>query len=223
MTVRVLLFTRYPRPGSAKTRLGAAVGMGRAAALQTAFIRDELAMLENLEARVRVCCEPSTPLQTYRDLFGERFEYAAQRGDGLGERMLSALHDALGQGEDRAVLIGSDLPDLPAGQVQAAFTALRSAALCLGPAPDGGFHLLGLSAPMPPGVFADVAWGGPHVLARTLDNCRRLGLEPALLEPWPDVDTPADLAAYARRNRDAHTRTMACIREFNLAPEAWKS
>lgn len=223
MTVRVLLFTRYPRPGSAKTRLGATVGMELAAALQTAFIRDELAMLETLGASVRVCCEPSTPLQAYRELFGKRLEYAAQRGADLGERMQGALHDALDAGEGRAVLIGSDLPDLPAAHVQAAFDALGSAPLCLGPAPDGGFHLLGLSAPMPPGVFAGVAWGGPHVLARTLENCRRLGLDPALLEPWPDVDTSADLASYARRNRDGRTRTMACIRAFNLAPEAWKS
>ena len=221
--MRVLLFTRYPRPGAAKTRLGAAIGMERAADLQAAFIHDELRMLESLGVRVRACCEPSTPLQAYRDLFGERLEYVVQRGTDLGERMQNALHDALDAGEGRAVLIGSDLPDLPAGHVRAAFAALGSTALCLGPAPDGGFHLLGLSAPMPPGVFAGVDWGGPHVLARTLDNCRRQGLGPAVLETWPDVDTPLDLAAYARRNRDAHTRTMARIREFNLVPEAWKS
>lgn len=223
MNVRVLLFTRYPRPGSAKTRLGAVVGMERAAALQAAFIRDELRMIESLGADVTLCCEPSTPLEAYRDLFGTRPEYAVQRGADLGERMRNALHDALETGEHGAVLIGSDLPDLPTGHVGQAFAALGQSRLCLGPSPDGGFHLLGLSSPLPAETFAGVHWGGPNVLSRTLDNCRRLGLEPALLEPWPDVDTVADLAAYARRNRDADTWTMACIRTLDLVPEAWKT
>lgn len=221
--MRVLLFTRYPRPGAVKTRLGAVVGMDRAAALQTAFIRDELRMLQSLGARVTVCCEPSTPTDAYRALFGPHHDYAAQRGADLGERMLGALHDALDTGEPGAVLIGSDLPDLPAGSIDKAFDALTQSALCLGPTPDGGFHLLGLAAPLPADVFAGVSWGGPHVLARTLDNCRRHGLPPILLDPWPDVDTVEDLADYARRNRDVDSQTMACIRRFNLVPDAWKS
>jgi rSAM/selenodomain-associated transferase 1 len=222
VNVRVLLFTRFPRPGSAKTRLGAAVGMEQAAALQTAFIRDELRMIESLGAGATICCEPSTPLDAYRDLFGTHHEYAVQRGADLGERMLATLNETLADGCRAAVLIGSDLPDLPAGQVRAAFAALHGATVCLGPSPDGGFHLIGAAAPLPDALFDGVPWGGPNVLARTLDNCRRLGLEPALLEPWPDVDTVADLAAYARRNRDADTWTMACIRTFDLVPEAWK-
>lgn len=221
--MRVLLFTRYPRPGAAKTRLGAAVGMDRAAALQTAFIRDELRMLQALGTRVTICCEPSTPTGEYRALFGPHHDYADQRGADLGERMLGALRDALEASEPGAVLIGSDLPDLPAGHVEKAFAALEQAPLCLGPSPDGGFHLLGLAAPLTPDIFAGVPWGGPHVLARTLDNCRRLGLAPILLGPWPDVDTAEDLADYARRNRDADSQTMACIRRFNLVPDAWKS
>lgn len=221
--MRVLLFTRYPRPGAAKTRLGAVVGMDRAAALQTAFIRDELRMLQSLGARVTVCCEPSTPTGEYRALFGPHHDYAPQRGADLGERMLGALRDVLDAGEPGAVLIGSDLPDLPAGHVAKAFAALAQAPLCLGPSPDGGFHLLGLTAPLPADVFAGVSWGGQHVLARTLDNCRRLGLAPIILDPWPDVDTVEDLADYARRNPHADTQTMACIRRFNLVPHAWKS
>ena len=221
--MRVLLFTRYPRPGAAKTRLGAVVGMDRAAALQTAFIRDELRMLQAMGARVTVCCEPSTPTGEYRALFGPHHDYADQRGSGLGERMLIALRDVLDTGEPGAVLIGSDLPDLPAEHIKKAFAALGQAHLCLGPTPDGGFHLLGLAAPLPADVFAGVSWGGPHVLARTLDNCRRHGLPPILLDPWPDVDTVEDLADYARRNRDADSQTMACIRRFNLVPDAWKS
>jgi uncharacterized protein len=60
-----------------------------------------------------------------------------------------------------AVLIGSDLPDLPDRHISsAAFAALRDAQVCLGPATDGGFYLLGLREPLPPDIFDGVVWGG---------------------------------------------------------------
>jgi hypothetical protein len=219
--MRVLLFTRYPRPGAAKTRLGASIGMERAAALQAAFVRDELHMLRELGVDTTLCCEPSVPLAGYRSLFGEGPDYEEQRGADLGERMLHALHTALDRGEERVVLIGSDLPDLPGEHIQAAFEALCTNRLCVGPAPDGGFHLLGLSAPLPPDVFRGVAWGASEVLKRFLANAA--GLAPAVLKPWPDVDTSRDLADYARRNRHRDTHTMDLIRTFNLAPQAWNT
>lgn len=219
--MRVLLFTRYPLPGRAKTRLGAGVGHGHAAHLQAAFVLDELRTLSALGADVTVCCDPMAAVDDFQALFGPGPAYVPQRGADLGERMLNALHDALHGNPTGAVLIGSDLPDLPASRLAAAFAALASAPICLGPAPDGGFHLVGLSAPQPPGLFDAVDWGGADVLARTLANCSAMGLEPAILEPWPDVDTLGDLMEYARRNRDRQTWTMDYIRSHGLVPEAW--
>ena len=219
--MRVLLFTKYPEPGRAKTRLGADIGHEHAAGLQTAFVLDELRTLAGLGADVTLCCDPMAGLDDYRARFGPGPAYRLQRGADLGLRMLAALNDALTSGP--AVLIGSDLPDLPAGHVAAAFDALTEASVCLGPAPDGGFHLLGLSEPQHAALFAGVAWGTSDVLARTLDNCAALGLSPAILAPWPDVDTIQDLREYARRNRHTQTRTMDYIRTHELVPEAWKN
>ena len=219
--MHVLLFTKYPMPGRAKTRLGACIGHGHAASLQAAFVLDELRTLTALGAHVTLCCDPMAALDDYRERFGQGPAYRLQLGADLGERMLEALNDALVDGP--AVLIGSDLPDLPAAHLREAFAALADAPVCLGPAPDGGFHLLGLSAPQPPALFAGVTWGEADVLARTLGNCAALGLSPAVLESWPDVDTEADLRDYARRNRHAETRTMDYIRTHGLVPDAWKS
>ncbi len=219
--MRVLLFTRYPRPGAAKTRLGARIGMDRAADLQTAFVRDELHMLRSLGADTTLCCEPAVPLDEYRNLFGEGPDYAAQRGENLGERMLQALHAALDRGEESVVLIGSDLPDLPPEHIRAAFEALATNRLCVGPSPDGGFHLLGLSAPLPENIFHEIAWGSSGVLKRFLANAA--SLSPAVLDPWPDVDTFEDLMNYVRRNRNRSTHTMERIRTFSLASETWKN
>jgi rSAM/selenodomain-associated transferase 1 len=219
--MRVLMFTKYPAPGRVKTRLAKSIGLEHAAGLQTAFIRDELDMLRTLGAPVTLCCDPLAPLSEYRSLFGPHHFYAIQHGADLGERMLHALHSALEKSVG-AVLIGSDLPDLPATHLRQAFAALKTAPLCLGPAPDGGFYLLGLSQPLPHGIFEAVPWGSAEVLTRTLANCEARGLHPQLLAPWPDVDTLPDLLDYAHRNRHALTHAMNYIRAHELAADAWK-
>jgi hypothetical protein len=227
--VRVVLFTKFPVPGQVKTRLARDIGPEHAAGLQTTFVRDELAMLSSLDAAVTLCCAPDRDLDEYRHLFGPGPEYRIQRGADLGERMLRALDEALASDPDGAVLIGSDLPDLPAGHIRDACAALATGTLCLGPAPDGGFYLLGARLPVPRNFFQGVAWGNETVLAQTLANCRQLNLTPSLLSPWPDVDTWDDLQAFITRNTGRWSRTMDYVRSHGLLqstrkdPEsAWK-
>ncbi len=228
--MRVVLFTKFPVPGLVKTRLAKRVGPLHAAGLQTAFVRDELAMLSTLGMAVTLCCAPDRNLDEYQALFGPGPDYRLQRGADLGERMLRALEEALATDPDKAVLIGSDLPDLPAGHIGNACAALASSTLCLGPAPDGGFCLLGARHPLPRNIFRNVTWGGGQVLEQTLANCQGLNLTPALLPPWPDVDTWDDLQAFITRNTGRWSQTMAYVLAHGLLedvpknPEpAWKA
>ena len=219
--MRVLLFSKFPEPGMVKTRLARSVGAENAAKLQRAFIEDQLRMLSELGASVTMCCDPLRPLSDYKGLFGGDVEYAPQQGGDLGQRMLHALHQSLRKSET-ALLVGSDLPDLPGQFLTEAQKALRSAQVCLGPATDGGFYLLGLREPLPADIFRDVAWSGPLVLQTTLANCAAKNLSIHLLPTWPDVDTIEDLRAYARRNHGRPTRTMARIHDLGPWREAWK-
>ena len=219
--MRVLVFTKYPQPGMVKTRLGQTVGLECAAKLHEAFIQDELRMLSEIGAEVTMCCDPSLPLADYKRLFGPGIGYCPQQGANLGERMLHALHLALRENET-AVLIGSDLPDLPGPHLAEAFAALRAAQVCLGPATDGGFYLLGLREPLPADIFSGVSWSGPQVLKKTRANFTAAGLFHHLLPAWPDVDTLDDLSAYAARNRNKKSRTMDLIRALGLVENAWK-
>ncbi|NLW81367.1 MAG: glycosyltransferase [Desulfovibrionales bacterium] len=212
--MRVIVFTKFPRPGLVKTRLARSIGFDHAAALQAAFLRDELDMLAGLNAAVTLCCDPVVPLREYMDLLGRGFCYTEQCGADLGQRMICTMNAALEDGP--ALLIGSDLPDLPRTSIAEAWEMLDHASVCLGPTPDGGFHLLGLRRPLPQEVFAGVRWGAPDVLARSLGNFSALGIGPRLLPSWPDVDTHMDLLDYARRNQDSSAHTMVYIREHNL-------
>jgi len=82
-----------------------------------------------------------------------------------------------------------------------ASTALRNAGLALVsgndcvlvPALDGGYVMIGLSVPAP-GLFQNMPWGGPEVLAETRQRCVRLGLSLVELAACSDLDRPEDLA-----------------------------
>jgi len=59
-----------------------------------------------------------------------------------------------------------------------------------GPAYDGGYYLVGLSA-LKEELFRDIPWGTSRVLVESL---KRVSFRAKLLPPWYDVDRPEDLS-----------------------------
>jgi glycosyltransferase A (GT-A) superfamily protein (DUF2064 family) len=57
----------------------------------------------------------------------------------------------------------------------------------LGPADDGGYYLLGMSAPHTH-LFEDIAWSTDTVAEQTRARARALGVDLVELAPWYDVD-----------------------------------
>ena len=110
------------------------------------------------------------------------------RGD-LGRRMDRALRRPPG---GPVVLVGSDIPDIAASDIVAAFRSLGTGDWVFGPAEDGGYWLVGTRRrPRFPYVFAGVRWSTEHALRDTLANVR--GQRVALIRTLSDVDTAADL------------------------------
>jgi uncharacterized protein len=181
--------TKHPAPGRVKTRLAAALGPERAAALYEAFVLDLAERLAPLGWPVTWAYWPrEAPFASI--LPGARCR--AQEGRDLGERMSHAIAVELADGAGSVVVIGADAPHLDTSLLgEAAERLADDADLVLGPADDGGYYLIGLRASTP-AVFTGVAWGTSRVLAETL--ARAGGLRTRLLEPCFDVDTPADLA-----------------------------
>ena len=80
--------------------------------------------------------------------------------------------------------------------------AAGQAQVVLGPCPDGGYYLVGLTEPQPP-LFQGPAWSSSTVLTDTLRLARQLGLRVHLLPPWPDIDTYDNLRTFLHRARPA--------------------
>jgi len=98
----------------------------------------------------------------------------------LGRRM-QRLFERLPPGP--TIIVGSDLPGIRPAHVAQAFKGLARADAVLGPAPDGGYWLIGLRrSPNVLAPFAGVRWSSAHALADTLANLhgKRIVLAPAL-------------------------------------------
>jgi uncharacterized protein len=192
----LIVFARAPLPGRVKTRLIRALGAAGAASLSLELL--ERALATACAARcgsVELHCAPHARHPVFRRLarrYGIRLR--AQAGDDLGARMHRALE---GSGRP-AVLIGSDCPELRAGDLRAAARALAEGAdAVIAPAEDGGYALIGLRRASPV-LFDGVGWGGPAVLGETRARLARLGWSWRELRTLWDVDRPADLARLRR-------------------------
>lgn len=187
---RLMIFAKAPVPGRVKTRLGLPPTL--AAALHAAFVQDVVARHARPGRRVTVwrTLDLDHPLwQTLADRHGIAL---AEQCDGpLGRRMASAFAAEMGQGP--VVILGTDSPTLPPRLVDAAFNALAEVPAVIGPASDGGYYLLGLRDGIPPIFGDDIEWGTATVFERTLAALMASGVAFRVLDPWYDVDRPADL------------------------------
>lgn len=203
----LIIFSRYPEAGRSKTRLIPALGASGAARLHEEMTRHTLRtaaeLAQDYPVRIEVHFAGGNE-ELMRQVFGRNFHYRPQVAGDLGKRMQTALEGALRAGARRAAVIGTDCPGLTALRLRRAFEALKTRELVLGPAPDGGYYLIGLRRVWPQ-LFTDMPWGTEHVLARTLAAARGVGLNPYLLEPLPDVDRPEDLPIWETASRN-HVR-----------------
>lgn len=188
----VLLFAKVPRSGDVKTRLIPPLKPGEAARLYTAFLRDTVRTVVQLEADVRLYLAPPLP---EKEMVGipPDVRIREQQGETLGERMKRAFQETFDTGADRILLIGTDHPTLPPSFIRRAAVALDEPhSVSIGPTDDGGFYLLGMNAFFPE-LFQDMSYGHSNVFSETLSRLGRTDATLTVLPRWYDVDRPEDL------------------------------
>jgi rSAM/selenodomain-associated transferase 2/rSAM/selenodomain-associated transferase 1 len=194
----ILVFTRYPQPGQAKTRLIPALGPEGAAALQRRMTETTVARAWAFcaampEARLSIAFEGGDPA-AMRQWLG-KLTFVPQGDGDLGQRLRRAAAGAFDAGAKQVIIAGTDCPSLSEAKLASAVSAVRDRGIVFGPAGDGGYYLIGVSDRKHLAVFDGIAWSTPQVLAASLNAARAIGVEPALLDTLPDVDEPPDLPA----------------------------
>jgi len=216
-TLSILLFIRTPEKGRVKSRLATDLGDEMAVVIYKSFILDILAMLRNGPYPFTLCVHPPDSREALVDWFGPALTCVPQEGNDLGEKMKNAFVRSFSGQTERAVLIGSDIPDLPMAIIDEAFVALDTCDAVIGPTSDGGYYLVGFRRDsFLPGVFEGIPWGTESVYEKTLGLFHGAGYRVHVLPEWHDIDTAGDLKSLFARNEHSafrESRTMSFIRE----------
>lgn len=197
----LLIFCKAPIAGQVKTRLQPALNSEQAAEAHRHLTLITLKRAtEQALCPVILFCAPDSKhpffqacAETYSLMLAE------QVGSNLGERMHNAFAVSLAQYR-HVVLTGCDCPSLKPADLRQALAILHGEAdVVIAPAEDGGYVLIGLSAPQPQ-LFRDMPWGTEQVMIKTRERAKQAEIEIYELPKQWDIDTIFDWQRYLFEN-----------------------
>jgi len=217
---RIIIFTRYPEVGKAKTRLIPKLGSTIATYLHRRLAEYTLEQCRDWRSnsadfsqtqKIITVCFNGGDRALMAAWLGDDLDYQIQGQGDLGEKIIRILQylapSVLAQNlrqelaldltpetiiANRLVIIGTDCPELKATHLDQAFQMLGKKDLVLGKAEDGGYYLIGLKQVIPQ-LFQGISWGSDRVFAETVEIAKSLGLSIGYLPILRDIDRPEDL------------------------------
>jgi rSAM/selenodomain-associated transferase 1 len=204
---RLVIFTRYPELGKAKTRLIPAVGAAIATQIHRRLTEYTLQECRNLSleqagqvSRQITVCFAGGNEQLMADWLGPDLDYLPQGSGDLGEKIVGAIRQLwqpeLGH-KNHLLILGIDCPELNTVAMQRAFHVLEEQDIVLGEAADGGYYLIGLKQIIPQ-LFQGIPWSTATVFQATVMIAEKLGLKVGYLPVLRDIDRPEDLTYLAK-------------------------
>lgn len=184
----LLIFTRNPELGKAKTRLAKTIGNEKALEIYKLLLQKTKTVTKDLSCDKAVYY--SVKIRE-NDIWDETvYQKHQQKGEDLGIRMENAFLNGFNAGYEKVIIIGSDLFDLTPKHINDAFEKLNANDIVLGPAEDGGYYLLGMKQNHT-AVFKNKEWGTSSVRKDTLNDLKNNTVY--LLEELNDIDVYDDL------------------------------
>ncbi len=183
----LVIMAKKPEAGRVKTRLARQIGTAEALRGYRAILAATLRQLGS-DPRWRTWLAVSPDASATSPVWPANIDIFAQGNGGLGERM-QRIFDTLPGGP--VMIVGSDIPGIHADEIARGFKLLGKNDAAIGPAPDGGFWLIGLKRfPRIVKPFHNVRWSSTHARRDTLQNLE--GLHVGELATRRDIDTSED-------------------------------
>jgi len=187
---QLLIFTKNPELGKCKTRLAATVGDETALNVYQQLLDHTVRFSKKVLADK--CVYYSNSIQN-DDRWNEAYFDKKQQNKGnLGQKMVAAFKASFDAGYQKVVIIGSDCAEINEEDIHAAFIALDTNDVVIGPALDGGYYLLGMRKFIP-ALFKDKSWSTPHLINETIATLKDQSLSFSLLAQKSDIDYENDL------------------------------
>lgn len=232
----LLLFTKVPQPGRVKTRLTGAHGLSPedASTLYSAILRDIFDIMTHLErsitVRLYVCYAPRNEGEVVRELLcgseAAKVSFFPQTEEAAtAQRIALAFDRAFGDGNEVAVMVFGDQPQLDEELFLNAFRTLEDAAgrneqhLVLGPTCDGGTYLIGLTSGLSSWLHSSIDCANTSkAVSKLVVKARAADLPFTLLTERIDLDDLDDLAALKNQPPNNYPRTNAMLKSL---PSGW--
>ncbi|OWF56872.1 uncharacterized protein LOC110451009 [Mizuhopecten yessoensis] len=212
----IVIFSRYPRPGTTKTRLIPSLGPEGAAYCQLLMTDHILDTLSDLMSTSSLSGGCEVEVQ-YRGGSPEDMEYWlgwrrrhipglvwVEQVDGdLGNKMKTAVLRKFTQGKENVVIIGGDIPGITKHELLESFTKLREDQnMVLGQAEDGGYYLVGFhrsACKYMSTIFENIEWGTCKVFQQQVRNAKLCGAKLGILATvLSDVDTELEMHIFEK-------------------------
>ena len=207
----LILFTRVPVPGHTKTRLMPFLSGNECAALHTRIIKKVFEDVSDADADIFVFYTPEDKKRILRNILqGASYEFVPQTGDNLGDRMGNAFRHVFGKNYKKAVLVGTDIPDVSKKIIDEALGLLDENEYVINPTFDGGFYLLGMKD-----QYTDLwqieEYGNAGVFEATMNKLNACGIRTAVGTRLQDIDTKEDLHEYYVSHGGKISSAEGCI------------
>ena len=200
MRQALIIFQKDIVYGKVKTRLAATVGNNKALEVYTQLIQHTYAITHQLKANKIVFY---SDVINENDVWQNGYLKQLQQGNDLGNKMMNAFHYAFQNNFSKAIIIGTDCPELTEKIISKAFNMLDEYDVVIGPCADGGYYLLGMKV-MHEQLFTAIEWSTNKVLQTTIERCKANHLSYFLLKELHDVDEEKDLK-YMKQLNDKTT------------------
>jgi len=207
----LVLMARWPAAGRCKKRLSAQIGALNAASIQKRLTQHTLEVAKEVEKKglieIQLAITGLGRKACKRWGMSQGMTRITSQGEGsLGLRMKRQVLQAQEQYSPKykigrpTIIIGTDLPGLCTSDLMQAIDALKQNEIVIGPAKDGGYWLIGLSAnlvnPVANWLFTNIPWSTDQVLIRTLHQANLEGVAYKLIGEKNDVDILEDLSPW---------------------------
>jgi rSAM/selenodomain-associated transferase 1 len=204
----IIVFTRFPVEGKVKTRLAKNVGNKFAVSFFRACAEHtfkELLKVKEMGSDLFLFCSVENEIEQLMKWAGNNFKYYSQQGSNLGIKMYNAFNTVFKKGYKKAIIIGTDAPDISTNIMQSAISALDNYSVVIGPANDGGYYLLGFKSKLID-LFSGIEWSTDSVFDNTIEKLNNSEINYFMLDELTDIDTVEDLQYWRKHYKgdDVH-------------------
>ncbi|MBT8386611.1 MAG: TIGR04282 family arsenosugar biosynthesis glycosyltransferase [Ignavibacteria bacterium] len=198
----LIIFARYPVLGKVKTRLASSFGKEFALGFYkecSKHLFTEIEQNQNEYFTPFLFCSEKDELNKMIDWVGQDFEYYYQEGSDLGERINNAFNKVFTLDAKKAIIIGTDIPDVSNKLITGSFKLLDEKDFVIGPSTDGGYYLLGMKN-LDCDLFSGIKWSTESVLDETVNRMIENNCSYTKLEHLHDIDDERSLKLWMKQH-----------------------